>query len=71
MNNKDYIFYYSGTKEKAGQESTGFLLTKKVRKYIMNYELHNERLCKIRLKRKYKNITLINAYAHTEDKHKE
>jgi len=39
--------------------------------YIISYELHNERLCKLRIKGKYNNITLINAYAPTEDKTEE
>jgi exonuclease III len=65
------LFYYSGTKEKTGQAGTGFLLTKKIQKYIINFDLHNDRLCKLRIKGKYNNITLINAYAPTEDKTEE
>ena len=68
INKKDYLFYYSGTKEKTGQAGTGFLLMKKIQKYIINFELHNERLCKLRIKGKYNNITLINAYPPTEVK---
>jgi exonuclease III len=71
INKKDYIFYYSGSKEKTGQAGTGFLLMKKIHKHIIIYELHNERLCKLRAKGKYNNITLINAYAPTEDKTEE
>jgi len=41
INKKDYLFYYSGTKEKLGQAGTGFLLMKKMRKYIISYELHS------------------------------
>ena len=43
---------------------------KKIQKYIINFKLHNKRLCKLRVKGKY-NITLINAYAPTEDKTEE
>ena len=68
INKKDYLFYYSGTKEKIGQAGTGFLPMQKIQKYIINFELHNERLCKLRVKGKYNNITLINANAPTEDK---
>ena len=68
LNIKDYLFYYSGTREKTGQAGTGFLLMKKIQKYVINFELHNERLCKLQIKGKYNNITLINAYAPTEDK---
>jgi len=71
INKKDYLFYYSGTKEKTGQVSTGFLLMNKMQKYIISYELNNERLCKLRIKGKYNNIILINAYAPTEDKTEE
>jgi len=71
VNKKDYLFYYSRTKEKTGQAGTGFLLMKKIQKYIISYELHNECLCKLRIKGKYNNITLINAYAPTEDKTEE
>jgi len=71
INNKDYALYYSGSKGKTGQAGTGFLLMKKIQRYIISYELHNERLCKLRLKGKYNNITLINAYAPTEDKSEE
>jgi len=71
INKKDYLFYYSGRKEKTGQAGTCFLLMKKVQKYIISYELHNERLCKLGIKGKYINITLINAYAPTEDKTEE
>ena len=68
INKRDYSLYYSGTKEKTGQAGTGFLIKKKMQKHVINYELHNERLCKLRLKGKFNNITLINAYAPTEDK---
>ena len=71
INKKDYLFYYSGTKEKTGQAGTGFLLMKKIQKHLINFELHNERLCKLRIKGKFNNITLINAYAPTEDKTEE
>jgi len=55
--------------EKTGRAGTGFLLMKKIQKYVINFELHNERLCK--LKGKYNNITLMNAYAPTEGKTEE
>ena len=67
INKKDYTLYYSGSKGKTGQAGTGFLLRKKIQKHIISYELHNERLCKVRIKWKYNNINLINAYAPTED----
>jgi hypothetical protein len=39
--------------------------------YVIGFEPYNERLCKLRIKGKYNNITLIHAYApaenHTEE----
>jgi len=49
INKIDYLFYYSETKENTGQAGTGSLRMKKVQKYIINFELHNESLCKIRV----------------------
>ena len=47
INKKDYLFYYSGTKEKTGQAGTGFLLMTKMQEHLINFELHNEQLCKL------------------------
>jgi hypothetical protein len=44
---------------------------KEIQKHIISYELHNERLCKLRVKGKYNNIIFINAFAPTEDKTEE
>jgi exonuclease III len=40
---------------------------KKIQNYVIGFEPYNERLCKLRIKGKYNNITLINVYAPTED----
>ena len=37
INKKDYLFYYSGTKEKTGQAGRGFLLMKKIQKHLINF----------------------------------
>jgi hypothetical protein len=35
---------------------------------VIGFEAINERICKIRIKGKYNNMTLVNMYAPTEDK---
>jgi exonuclease III len=42
-------------------------LLKKMQNYIIGFEPYNERLCKLRVKGKCNNVTLINVYAATED----
>jgi len=65
---KDFSLYYSGTKEQVGQAGTGFIIMGRTINSVIGFEAINERLCKIRLKGKYNNVTLVNIYAPTEDK---
>jgi exonuclease III len=65
---KDFSFYYSGANNNTGQAGTGFLIQKKMQKFTMSFMPRNERLCKLRLKGKFNNISLISVYAPMEDK---
>ena len=47
---------------------TGFIILGGVINNVIGIEAISERLCKIRIKSKYNNITMINMYAPTEDK---
>ena len=59
--------FYSGSNSKIGQAGTGFILLKNKQNYVIRFEPSNERLCKLKIKGKYNNITLINVHAPTED----
>uniref|UniRef100_A0A8D8XZ49 Craniofacial development protein 2 n=1 Tax=Cacopsylla melanoneura TaxID=428564 RepID=A0A8D8XZ49_9HEMI len=61
----DFSLMYSGNEENTGLYGTGFLVNKSVRKSVMEYEAVNDRLCRLRLKGKFRNITIISAYAPT------
>ena len=63
-----YNIYYSCKEDQTGQMGTGFIVKKEITKNVMGFEPINERICKIRLKGKYRNITLINIHASTEEK---
>jgi exonuclease III len=65
---KNFSFYYSGANNNTGQAGTGFLIQKKMQKYIISFIPYNERLCKLRLKGKFNSVSLISVYAATEDK---
>jgi len=50
------------------QALTIFILLGRIMNNVIGFEAINKRLCKVRIKRKYNNLTLINMYAPTEDK---
>jgi exonuclease III len=63
-----YSLYYSCSEQTTGYFGTGFMVKKEIEKNIMCFTPINERICTIRLKRKFHNITLINVHAPTEEK---
>jgi hypothetical protein len=63
-----YSLYYSCSQQSVGQLGTGFMVRKEVEKNIMSFTPINERICMLRLKGKFHNITLINVRAPTEEK---
>jgi endonuclease/exonuclease/phosphatase family metal-dependent hydrolase len=66
INKQHYTVYYSGA-EKQGAHGVGFIITKKMKNCCMGFEPINERICKLRLRGKFYNLTLISAYAPTEE----
>jgi exonuclease III len=64
----DYTLLYSGSEEKTGQLGTGFMMNKTMKRSPLHFEPQNNRICKIRLKGKFRNITIISVHAPTNDK---
>lgn len=69
MTSSDYRFYYSGKPNDRPREyGTGFIVIGRARNAVMGFNPIDERLCSLRIRGKFFNYTLINAYAPTEDK---
>lgn len=64
---KDFSLYYSGNQQKSGQAGTGFFVNKKIISRVIGFEPVTDRLCKLRLRGRFRNITLVTAYAPIEN----
>jgi endonuclease/exonuclease/phosphatase family metal-dependent hydrolase len=68
IDKKEFSMLYSGTEQRSGLYGTGFMIQNKVRKCLMEFEPINERICRIRLKGKFRNISLLSVHAPTEER---
>ena len=71
INKKSFTVIYSGPENQTGQYGTGFVISRKIKESILEWEPVNDRLCRIRIRGKFRNLTIISAYAPTEDKREE
>jgi len=68
IDTQEYTLLYSESEEKTDQLGTGFMMNKTVKRSLLDFEPQNNRICKIRLKGSFRNITVISAHAPTNDK---
>jgi exonuclease III len=64
----NYTFYYSGTHERTGQYGTGFMVAKQMKDRVLQFDPISERISKLRIKGKFRNISIITIHAPTEEK---
>ena len=64
----NYTRYYNCNPEKTCQLGTGFMVRKEIKKNILSFEPYNERLCKLWIKGKFNNLSIIIVHAPTEEK---
>lgn len=67
IDKRKYSLCYSGTEWRSGRMGVGFWISAKTRRSLLYFEAAGERICRIRLKGRFRNITLISAYAPTEE----
>jgi len=63
-----YSVYYSCNPNTTGHAGTEFITQKSAINKILGFEPISDHICKLRVKGKFYNITLINIYAPTEDR---
>lgn len=71
INTKHYYIYYSGCEDDRYYGGVGFAVSKRIADSVICFEAGNERICNIRFKGKFKNISVISFYAPTEDSDEE
>jgi exonuclease III len=64
---KKYSFTYSGHKTVKGRSSTGFLITGSAVHSILGFDHISDRMCKLRIKDKFYNMTLLSVYVPMEE----
>jgi len=67
IDKKDFSLFYIGPKERTGRYGTGFIINAKMRISFLSFEHLSDRLRKLRLREKFRNISLISTFAPTED----
>jgi exonuclease III len=68
IDKSDYTLLYSRSEEKTGQLGPGFIMNKTMKEGLLEFEPQSNRICKIRLKGKFRNITVVSAHAPANDK---
>lgn len=69
VNLNEYLLINSGNK--ANILGTGFIIKNTIKNAIIGYEVVNERICKLRLRGKFHNISMISVHAPLEDEEEE
>lgn len=62
------IIIYGGNTQNKHELGTGFVIKKELWGNVLNFKAFNDRISKLRIKGKWKNITMINVHAPTEEK---
>jgi hypothetical protein len=67
----EFTIIYRESQKRTGQLGTGFTVARKMKESVLEYEIINDRICKLRMKGRYRNITIISVRAKMEEEEKE
>jgi exonuclease III len=66
IDKKKYSAFYNGS-DNSGLHGTGFIINSTMKQKYLGFEPLGDRICKIRFKGNFQNLTIISAYALTEE----
>jgi exonuclease III len=62
-----FSLHYSGNEDRQGNGGVGFIVSKKACRSVLGFSPICERICTLRIKGKFHNITFVNVHAPTKD----
>jgi exonuclease III len=66
----EFFIICSGPQKRTGWLGTGFVITRNMKASMLEYETSNDRICKLRMKGRYRNIIIISVHAPMEGRKK-
>jgi exonuclease III len=67
MEKRDHVIFYSCQK-KSHTFGTGFIVSKKIKHLILDFQAKSHKICRLRITGKFFNFSLLRAHFPTEDK---
>jgi exonuclease III len=65
---KSHTLFYSGKEEGTREFGVAFIVERNMKRNVLDFKAVDERICVLRIKTKFHNLSFINVHAPTEEK---